>query len=353
MKRGAGAGGILLFTFGVVAGVAVGCAKGSDSGVRGDELDLNSAAGPGPAPVSEGGVAHPLPPPAEAGPSTPSCVSSDCPARPNATMACDMDGKCAIGSCQAQHADCNHDAADGCETDTGSDVSSCSACGSACPKPTNASATCSLGTCGFACSAGFAMLGTQCASFGGAYAVSDPGCPSCASANVIGGTCGCPAGFGAMTTVRLINDCSGLHGALLTFCAAPGLASGGDWAGAFELDDGVAGSLGCRVPNPSTSACTCPSGATPIAMRTIVDNSSTGALFGSTLTICLNQSAPTTSFGGAYQKDDPVAGNLGCRAPNPKTGACSCPAGTVARDHRTVADVPSGKIGTMISLCMP
>jgi hypothetical protein len=326
MKRGTGAGVLLLVTAGAGVGVIVGCAKGVDSGQAAEEVNLDS--NPQRAPEPEGGAASLVPlPPVEAGAPTTTCV--------------------------ALRADCNHDVADGCETDLGSDVSNCAACGSVCPKPANASATCALGTCGYTCSSGFSKLGPQCASFGGAYAVSDPGCTSCASANSIGGACGCPAGFGVITTARLINDCSGLHGALMTFCSAPGVAAGADWAGAFELDDAVAGGLGCRAPNPYTSACTCPSGATPIALRTLVDNSSTGALLGANLTVCLNQAAPTTTFAGAYQKDDAVAGGLGCRVANPKTAACSCPAGTTARDYRTVADVPGAKVGSMISLCVP
>lgn len=222
-----------------------------------------------------------------------------------------------------------------------------------CPKPANGSASCALGTCASACWGGFSKLGAQCASFGGAYAVSDPGCSSCATANVIGGTCGCPAGFGSMTTVRLTNDCSGIHGARMTFCTAPGVSASADWAGAYELDDAVADGQGCRAPNLYTGACSCPSGATPISMRTLVDNASLGTLLGAILTVCLNAAAPTTTFGGAYQKDDAVPGNLGCRAANPKTAACSCPTGTTARDYRTVADVPSGTVGTLISLCVP
>ena len=333
--------------FVLVTAIVVGCATGAGSDGQTSDVDITTPSPP------EAGVSHPAPVP-EAGPTSPLCAPSACAARANATMACDADGNCVIGACVGQHADCNHDLTDGCEADIGSDVSNCAACGKSCPSPANGSASCALGTCVPSCWGGFSMLGAQCASFGGAYAVSDPGCASCATANVIGGACGCPAGFGAQTTMRLINDCSGsLHGALMTFCTAPGVAGSADWAGAYELDDAVAGSLGCRAPNLYTGACTCPSGATPIALRTIVDNSSTGALLGANLTICLNAAAPTTTFGGAYQKDDAVPGGVGCRATNPKTGACSCPAGTTARDYRTVADVPNGKIGTLISLCVP
>jgi hypothetical protein len=52
---------------------------------------------------------------------------------------------CAPGACEAGWADCNHDAADGCETNLRTDPLSCGACGTACALP-NAAAGCA-GTC--------------------------------------------------------------------------------------------------------------------------------------------------------------------------------------------------------------
>jgi hypothetical protein len=318
------------FTIGTVGaigamGAIAGCAKGADAAAVVDQ-DL----------VEPGNTESPAPAP----PLSETGADAAAPSMP------------APAGCDAGRADCNKNTADGCETDVANDTSNCSACGNACAQPANGTASCALGTCGFSCWGGFTKLGTQCASFGGAYAVSDPGCPSCATPDAIGGTCGCPAGFAVSVTARLINDCSSLHGAQLAFCTAPGTAGSGDWAGAYELDDAVACSLGCRAPNPNTGACSCPAGATPIALRTLVDGTC-GDLHGATLTLCLNQAAPTTTFGGAYQKDDAVSGGSGCRVANPKTSACSCPAGTTARDYRTVADSATGTLGTLLSICIP
>jgi hypothetical protein len=75
---------------------------------------------------------------------------------PNGTPAC-TNGVCAAGMCGEGFADCNRMNADGCETALNSDLLNCGACGIACPTPPNASAaTCVVGRCGFTCTAGFA-----------------------------------------------------------------------------------------------------------------------------------------------------------------------------------------------------
>ncbi|MFO0608772.1 MAG: hypothetical protein U0324_36735 [Polyangiales bacterium] len=73
---------------------------------------------------------------------------------PHATPACAA-GACAVGACDAGWADCNGDAGDGCEVDT-TTVSNCNACGAACAAGPNAAATCRAGGCGIACAPGFA-----------------------------------------------------------------------------------------------------------------------------------------------------------------------------------------------------
>ncbi len=73
----------------------------------------------------------------------------------NATAAC-RNGRCAVGQCTAPYGDCDNDPANGCETDTQRTVSHCGACGTVCTAPSNATATCVGGTCGFTCAAGFA-----------------------------------------------------------------------------------------------------------------------------------------------------------------------------------------------------
>ena len=58
--------------------------------------------------------------------------------------------------CVAPSADCNHDAADGCESDLDLDPTSCGACGTVCPAKQNGKATCEGGVCASACAPGFA-----------------------------------------------------------------------------------------------------------------------------------------------------------------------------------------------------
>lgn len=74
---------------------------------------------------------------------------------PNGTPTC-SNGTCAVGLCTVPFADCNGDRLDGCEVDTSRDVLNCGGCGSACPTRANASAGCTVGRCGFVCTAGFA-----------------------------------------------------------------------------------------------------------------------------------------------------------------------------------------------------
>jgi hypothetical protein len=117
-------------------------------------------------------------------------------------------GACAISICQSGHADCDSNATNGCETNTDSNVSACGTCGHACPVYANASATCTSGTCGVACLAGYgncdgnAANGCETAIDGDVNNCGTCGhvCPVNAnqSAFCIAGTCGlaCLAGYG-------------------------------------------------------------------------------------------------------------------------------------------------------------
>ena len=66
-------------------------------------------------------------------------------APPNATGACTA-GACAVGSCAAGFADCDGDAANGCETDTRSNALHCGTCSTEC-RFEGAGARCSAGVC--------------------------------------------------------------------------------------------------------------------------------------------------------------------------------------------------------------
>lgn len=71
----------------------------------------------------------------------------------NGTPSC-SNGMCGVGMCNPGFANCNMMAADGCEVNTTNDVDHCGTCPNACPARTNATRTCTVGSCGFTCIAG-------------------------------------------------------------------------------------------------------------------------------------------------------------------------------------------------------
>ncbi|MFO0627329.1 MAG: hypothetical protein U0325_17090 [Polyangiales bacterium] len=73
----------------------------------------------------------------------------------NATARCDG-GRCAVAACAQGFADCDGNAANGCEVDLRTSVTSCGACGAACTVR-NGTGVCAGGQCGVgACATGFA-----------------------------------------------------------------------------------------------------------------------------------------------------------------------------------------------------
>jgi hypothetical protein len=78
-----------------------------------------------------------------------------CASAPGAVAQCSS-GVC-TSACVAGQADCNGNSADGCETNLTSDVSNCGSCGGICPVPAHATAVCVGGVCGIGgCASGFA-----------------------------------------------------------------------------------------------------------------------------------------------------------------------------------------------------
>ncbi len=64
---------------------------------------------------------------------SPACVNNgQCAALPHASGTCSA-GQCAIAGCDPGYADCNKQAADGCEANIGGDPATCGSCGNACP----------------------------------------------------------------------------------------------------------------------------------------------------------------------------------------------------------------------------
>ena len=78
-----------------------------------------------------------------------------CQASVNATAAC-LGGECGIGTCNLGFFDCDHGAANGCEVNASTDDRNCGMCGKACTAGANQSSACQNGTCSTACNAGSA-----------------------------------------------------------------------------------------------------------------------------------------------------------------------------------------------------
>src|SRR5262249_42592200 len=78
-----------------------------------------------------------------------------CVAPANATAGCNG-GTCGIGMCKPLYGDCDNNAANGCEKSLGNDLANCGACGKACTVA-NGTPGCLNGQCGIlSCNAGFA-----------------------------------------------------------------------------------------------------------------------------------------------------------------------------------------------------
>lgn len=196
---------------------------------------------------------------------------------PNATPRC-QGGACQILTCNPGFADCNGVASDGCEVDTRSSAGNCGACNAAC-NATNGTPTCSNSTCGIVCTAGFANCNnnaadgcevntnttvSSCGSCGNACNANN-GAPSCNS-----GTCAiaCNAGFQncngqlsdgcEVNTNASTSHCGACNNACVAANATPACSNGnctiGTCSGTFrdcngQLSDGCEINSGNNVNN--------------------------------------------------------------------------------------------------------
>ncbi len=252
------------------------------------------------------------------------------------------------------------DTCDGKCVDVQTNAEHCGMCGHSCADGPNSIGSCVDGQCSAACASGFADTGNGCQNFFGAHEAYPDACAGCAVQNQISGDCTCPAGTDALPLL-VQSDCPGMPMRATTemrLCLTSGVGAESDFGGAYQMDDvegwcggDDGGSPRCRFANPQAGGtCACPTGFEPIALRSILRLPCNGNEGGSTIFLCHAPSVAVTTFGGAYQVDD-FAPN--CRVANPRTGDCSCPAGTTNQVHRVMVDGANGLYGSTIHLCLP
>nr|MBK7066715.1 hypothetical protein [Deltaproteobacteria bacterium] len=133
-------------------------------------------------------------------------------AAPNAEPGC-VAGVCAVARCTAPFGDCDGMAANGCEVDTLTSTSHCGGCGVACPARAHASNACAMGACTFTCDAGFADCDGDAANGCEVeLAVTTSHCGACGTAcSAANGVAGCAAGACTVASCDTgFGDCDGM-----------------------------------------------------------------------------------------------------------------------------------------------
>jgi hypothetical protein len=178
------------------------------------------------------------------------CGDGDCPAH----RACGAGGRCA--GCAQGYADCDHDAADGCETDTASSAQDCGACGAACA-PARGEGACIRGACRVtSCAQGFADCDRDAANGCEAELATDARhCGACERACGAGqacaaGACACAAGARDCGGGRCAECCADADCGAHRACGADGRC--GACVAGFGDCDHVAAN-GCEADTTSSA----------------------------------------------------------------------------------------------------
>jgi hypothetical protein len=137
-----------------------------------------------------------------------------CPAIANGSPAC-TGGQCAIGSCTPGYANCDGVVGDGCNVQLATDVNNCGSCMNACPTPANGVAGCAASACTLAsCNTGFANCDGNAANGCEKSVLTDP--MNCGGCGLVCGSGTCNAGVCAcVKKVLLIEDDSAAGSAAL------------------------------------------------------------------------------------------------------------------------------------------
>jgi hypothetical protein len=184
----------------------------------------------------------------------------------------------------------------------------------------------------------------------GSFVQSDVYGDNCSNVNAHTDSCTCPGSAWPATQFRALNDFYGAgtsSGANIKMCTV-GTSASSEYSGGYQIDDAGTGSAGCRVTNANTGGCSCPAGTNAVQMRSIADGVG-GVFVNTSIYMCMKPTATPATFGGAYQRDD----NNFCRAANPYTSACSCPANFSPQAHRINVRNGSTIGGSNIYTCLP
>ncbi len=185
-----------------------------------------------------------------------------------------------------------------------------------------------------ACEVGACLRGRCSAASGAvgeAVGCNDP----CGVRNPFTAGCSCAMGFARSDVGAVLGACADGSPTTLSL----GFCDGG-YGSAFVSVAAACG--GCVTPHPRTGTCGCPAGQLALRVQTGRPTAACGDA-PAELGLCLDPGGR-----GAYQRD-PFAG---CVAPNPRTGGCACPAGSV--EQRLPLTRPEGavRVDAPVTLCL-